>query len=398
MLDILVVDDDDIVRQSVSEALAGAGHRVAQANDGEHAISLFARRAFDVAVCDVHMPRMDGLTLCRRLRRESPGTALVLMTSYGIISDAVSSLRGGVVDYVSKPFDPGEFAANVVGPIAERHALRKKFEETRSELLKREAGASLVGASLVMRQLQDRIAVAASTDASVLVTGERGSGKKLVARAIHAESPRREGPLVVVPCEALPDLTLCEGLVDVSSCPPRDTWFRAASGGTLVLDGVECLSASAATTLAGLMDQPTLHARRHRDWQPLGVRVISLSTEDAPALAERAFLQPLRMRLDGLKVRVPPLRDREGDLYLLVCHLLRELTPPAVRAPGLTPRAWRALTTHPFRDNVRELAWVLERALALSRGGEIDVEHLPEEVTEACHAGTARDPCRTSPW
>src|SRR5579862_3463283 len=179
MLDILVVDDDDIVRQSISEAAAAAGHRVAQAADGEKALSLFATQPFDVAVCDVHMPKMDGLALCRRLRRESPETALVIMTSYGNVTDAVSSLRGGVVDYLSKPFDPDEFVAHVLGPIAERQALRKRFEEARTEFVRRSAGGSLVGTSLVMRKLGEAVALAAKSDASVLVTGERGTGKKL---------------------------------------------------------------------------------------------------------------------------------------------------------------------------------------------------------------------------
>jgi DNA-binding NtrC family response regulator len=402
MLDILVVDDDDIVRESVSEALVSAGHRVAQAGDGEKAMSLFATQAFDVAICDVHMPKMDGLTLCRRLHRDSPGTALVIMTSYGNVSDAVASLRGGVVDYVSKPFDPDEFAAKVLGPIAERHALRKKFEETRSEFVRREAGASLVGASLVMRQLAEGIALVAKSDASVLVTGERGTGKKLVARMIHAESARRDGPFVVVPCSALPDLMVSPDLIEPSgsgSRQNRDDWFRAAARGTLVLDGVEQLSVDAQETLLRLLDEPTLFARRNREWQPLGVRVVSLVAEDPRDFPARRGLEgPLRMCLDCVRLRVPPLREREGDLYVLVCHFLRELTPPARNAPSLTPRAWKTLAAFPFRDNVRELVWVLQHALAQSDGGEVDLEHLPEEVTQVLPVVAGRDPCRVTPW
>jgi two-component system response regulator HydG len=402
MLDILVVDDDDIVRQSVCEAAANAGHRVTQATDGERALTLFSSHPFDVAICDVHMPKMDGLTLCRRLRREAPGTALVIMTSFGTVSDAVTSLRGGVVDYVSKPFDPDEFVANVLGPIAERHALRKKFEEARSEFVRRRAGATLVGSSLVMRQLSEGITLAARSDASVLVTGERGVGKKLVARLIHAESPRRDGPFAVVPCAALPDLMVGAELQELSEMRPRqhrEEWFRAASGGTLVLDGVERLTADAQQVIARILDDRTLYARRGRDWQPLGVRIISLALEDAPSVGVPRGLPPsLRMRLDGVQLRIPPVREREGDLYILISHFLRELTPPARSAPSLTSRAWKALAAHPFRDNVRELIWVLEHALAESGGGEIDTRHLPDEITDSQATLLGRDPGRTTPW
>jgi two-component system, NtrC family, response regulator HydG len=382
MLDVLVVDDDDIVRESVSQALVLAGHRVAQASDGEVAMSLFATRAFDVAVCDVHMPKMDGLTLCRRLRREAPGTALVIMTSYGNVPDAVESLRGGVVDYIAKPFDPDEFATSVVGPIGERHALRKKLEDTRAGFIRREAGTSLVGASLPMRRLAEAITVAARTDASVLVRGERGTGKKLVARLIHAESPRREGPFVVVPCAA-----------------SVDPWFQSASGGTLVLDGIERLSQDRLDALRRLVDEPILCARRSREWRPLGVRVISIATSDPEdILAPLDLPEALRMRLDGMELHAPPLRDREGDLYVLACHFLRELTPPARSVPGLTARAWKALAGHAFPGNVLELGWVIGHALALSNGDEIDIDHLPDEVTRTTSLGTGTGSCGSSPW
>jgi two-component system, NtrC family, response regulator HydG len=402
MLDILVVDDDDIIRESIAEALVGAGHRVAQACDGEKAMLLFGAHAFDVAVCDVHMPKMDGLTLCRRLRRESPGTALVVMTSYGNVTDAVASLRGGAVDYVSKPFDPDEFAAKVMGPIAERYALRKRFEEARSEFVGRELGASLVGTSLVMRQLSEDVSLASKSDAAVLILGERGAGKKLVARMIHAESPRRDGPFVLVPCGSIPDLMLLaelSELTEMRSRQHRDEWFRAATGGTLVLDGIDCLSSDAQERLVRILDEPILRARRGRDWQPLGVRVISLAAAQAENVTLRNGLpEPLRMRLDCLRVRVPALREREGDLYLLVCHFLRELTPPSRSAPSLTPRAWQTLASHSFRANVRELVWVLEYALARAEGGEIDVFHLPEEVTQASPVGVERTAVRVAPW
>jgi two-component system, NtrC family, response regulator HydG len=402
MLDVLVVDDDEIVRESVSLALVNAGHRVAQASDGEMAMSLFASRAFDLAICDVHMPKMDGLTLCRRLRREAPAMALVIMTSFGTVEGAVASLRGGVVDYVSKPFDPDEFAINVIGPIDERYALRKSFEEMRAQFVRRETGTNLVGTSLVMRQLVESITLASNSDASVLVGGERGTGKKLIARMIHMQSPRRAGPFVVVPCADLPALLWSSDereRFEMRSRGPRDEWFQSATGGTLVLDGVDHLSLAAEEALLRVIDETNLHARRSLDWIPLGVRVVSLLTEDARDSRVRPSIDgPIHLRLRGMRLHVPPVRERDGDLYALVCHFLHELTPPARRAPGLSPRAWRMLTDYRFPGNVRELAWVLEHALALADGGEIDVQHLPEEVGETRSSGGDRAASGSSPW
>jgi two-component system response regulator HydG len=385
MLDVLVVDDDDIVRGSIAEAIAAAGHRVAQASDGEQALSLLQSRCFDLAVCDVQMPRLDGLTLFRRLRHDSPGTSVVLMTSFGKIPDAVGSLRGGAVDYVTKPFDPDEFAQSVVGPIAERLALRTQFEEARRRFVATEAGTDLVGTSLVMRQVVHRISVVANSDASVFITGDRGTGKKSIARTLHAQSPRRSGPFLVVPCASLTDLMIEAELRELSELRSRgyrDEWFRAAEGGTIVLDRVDVLPMRAQSNLLRVIDEPTVHARRDHEWQPRGVRIVSLSeTPPADLLKGGGFVEALLFRLNAVPLRAPSLVEREGDLYLLVCHFLREFTPSRRRTPGLTPKAWKALSAYGFPGNVQELAWVVEHAVAASDGEEIDCQHLPEEIT-----------------
>ena len=288
------------------------------------------------------------------------------------------------VDYVTKPFDPEDFALNVVGPIAQRRTLMKKFEEARAAAPAARQGARLVGTSLAMRQQTSRIALAAPGDASVVIVGDSGTGKKLVARTIHAQSPRRYGPLVVVPAAALPELALrCESPERPLYDDPRNEWFRAAEGGTLVLDGIERISISAQSNLLRLIEEPTAHARRSQEWQPVGVRLISLTTEQpAHLVAERAFLGPLFFRLNAMQLPVPSLYVRDGVLYVLVCHFLREFTPPGRGAPSLTPRAWRALSAYRFPGNVRELAWALEHAIANADVDEIDMDDLPDEVTQ----------------
>src|ERR1019366_2574900 len=231
MLDVLLVDDDENVRESVALALVNAGHQVTEAADGAEAADLLSSHAFDLAICDVQMPRLDGLALFRRIPREAPGTAVVIMTSYGRVPDVVDSMRDGAVDYVTKPFDPDEFAHNVVGPIAEHRSLKRKFEAARAQFVSRATGVTLVAVSPAMRSVADRITLLAQSDASVVVTGDRGTGKELVARTLHAQGSRREGPFVLVERALLPEV------LEASDA----AWLQEAAGGTLVLSGIESL-------------------------------------------------------------------------------------------------------------------------------------------------------------
>jgi DNA-binding NtrC family response regulator len=387
MLDILLVDDDAMVRESIADALVDAGHAVTQASDGEQAASLSRAHTFDVAVCDVNMPKMDGLTLFRRLRRDSPGTAVVIMTSFGRIPDVIGTLRDGAVDYVTKPFDPTEFTKKVIGSIDERTSLRRTFERARSQSTTRRTGSPLVGDSGVMRRLADRIKTLADVETPVLLTGASGTGKELAARTLHAGGARRDGPFVVIPCASLPDLMVEAELRELAELRPghqRDAWFRSAEGGTLVLQEVGELAPIAQTSLLRILREPQLRARRSRQWQPLGVRVVATTTQElSERVAAGTFQDGLYYQLNGVGVRVPSLRERDGDLVLLVEHFLRELTVPGVTPPAISPATWQELQRRTFVGNVRELRWTLEHALSLTSGAEIALEHLPEPWSAA---------------
>jgi DNA-binding NtrC family response regulator len=381
-LDVLVVDDDDLVRESLTLALIDAGHLVTEASDGAQAVDLMRAHAFDLAICDVMMPRLDGLALMRRIRREAPATAVVLMTSFGKVTDVVDSMRCGIVDYVTKPFDPDEFARTVVEPIAQRHWIHKKLDDARARFTARSTGVTLVAGSPVMRRLTERIGVLASSDASVLVTGDRGTGKELVARAIHAQGARRDGPFVLVDGALLPDLVRASERGELSDDgAPRHGWLRAAAGGTLALDGIEKVPLDVQAHLVRALTTPGVPAERSTGWQPLGVRLITLAREGlADRVREGQLLDALYYRLNTTQVHVPTLEERGEDLWPLVTQLLREIEPPARTIPGITFAAWSLLSSYPFPGNVRELRWALEQALATSGGGPIDVEHLPAEL------------------
>jgi DNA-binding NtrC family response regulator len=383
MLDVLVVDDDRDVRETVSEALVAAGHRVAVAADGVEAMGLAAAHVFDLAVCDVQMPRLDGLTLFRRLKRESPTTAVVIMTSFGNVPDVVEVLREGATDYVTKPFDPEDFARRVVEPIAEHRALRKRFDEERDRFVATSTGATLVTVSPPMRSLASRIALLAGSDASVVVTGEAGVGKELVARTLHAQGPRRDGPLVVVADGRLPSFVAEDRSTFTAQGEPHPL-LRAAMGGTLVLRGVEDLAPRLQTQLNGLLSVRSVQARRDPTGAPLGVRLVTLMRRRlADGEPPAAPLPPLHYRLAGTLMHVPSLAQRGDDLLPLVTTLLRELVPPSKTVPSFTASAWRLVAAHPFsHGNVRELRWALEHALAMCDGGPIAAEHLPAELQD----------------
>jgi DNA-binding NtrC family response regulator len=387
MLDVLVADDDPDVRESVVVALRYAGHRVTEATDGAEAASCLSGHAFDLAICDVFMPRLDGHTLLRRIRRESPQTSVVMMTTFATVSGVVGSLRDGAVNYVTKPFDVDDFIAEVVAPLAERLSLSGRPEGPPAPGASRNVAPSLVVASAPMSRLAGRIAMIASSDAAVLLTGAQGVGKGLVARAIHDRGVRRDGPFVVVDgagLQARMDASSLRRLADPGGV--RDAWFRAASEGTLVVDGVERLPLRAQAELLRLLDEPATRPMRGPSWEPRGVRVVTVADEPlAGAVASGAFLDSLYYRLNAIHLRVPTLRERAGDLSLLVVALLHELVPPGAAVPEVSAEAWAALAQHEFVGNVRELRWALERALSRAHGGVIDVTHLPAEVArERC--------------
>jgi DNA-binding NtrC family response regulator len=387
MLEILIVDDDATARTSLGYALIDAGHRVTEAVDGTAAAALVESRVFDVAICDIRLPGMDGITLFRRIRQRAPQTAVILMTAYAAIPDAVAALREGAYDYVTKPFDPEEFTLRIIGRIAERRALRQELEQARAQLSGRDVGASIIGHTPAIARLMERIDTLAQSDAPVLVRGESGTGKELVARTIHARGPRRAKPFVVVRCAAVTpddvDATLrgaeLRGPISTRRTDPPvvgDGW-----GGTVFLDEVSALSTHAQARLIELLRPDTAGIGVTG---PLDARILSATSCDLRArVAAGTFREDLFFRLCVLDVDIPPLRDRKGDLPLLLQYFLSRLTPAGKVPPGISPRAWAAMTEYDYPGNVREFAHAVERALVLSRGSEIDLEHLPPELMHA---------------
>jgi DNA-binding NtrC family response regulator len=385
----LLVDDEPSIRLSVTDVLREAGHRVTTATDGAEAMAVISARVFDVVILDIKLPKVDGLTIFRRLRAEAPTTDVILVTGYGAVADAVSALKEGAHDYLTKPFDTDEIALRV-GRIAQRRALAQELEDARAQLASRPASAVMVGGCPAMVRLVEQIETMADSAAPVLITGESGTGKELVARSLHERSSRRAKPFVALNCGAFPDTLLEAELFGhergafSGAVRKRDGRFKAADGGTLLLDEIAEISPPAQVKLLRVLQEGTFEPLGTNESLHIDVRILSSTHRNIrERIADGRFREDLYYRLNVLDLALPPLRARRGDLPLLVAHFLRRLTPATDSLPGISPRAWAALEQYPFPGNVRELEHAIHRAVVLARGEQIDLSHLPGDIVGA---------------
>jgi len=397
-LNVLLVDDEPDIHLAVGEALRDAGHRVSTANNGQEGLNFITTQVFDVMICDVRLPKLDGLSLFRRTRQESPDTMVILMTAYAAIADAVAAVKEGAHDYLTKPFDIDEIVLRM-HRMASHRALLRDLERARSELAKRDDGDSIIGRSVQMLRLLDRVNTIATSHAPVLITGESGTGKELVARALHDRGPRAGKPFVAVNCAAFPDTLLEAELFGhergafTGAVKRRDGRFRAAHGGTMLLDEVAEMSLPAQAKLLRVLQEGTIEPLGTNESQRVDVRVISATHRNLKERVEAgSFREDLYYRLNVLNVDIPPLRERKGDLPLLVQYFLRKFTRAGKATPRLSPAAWAALSEFAFPGNVRQLGHAIEHAVVLAGDGEIDLPHLPRDIASTAEAARTPTP------
>jgi len=387
LLDILLIDDEPDLRELLEEELRDAGHKVQTATDGEEGLNELQRRIFDVVICDVRLPKVDGLTLLRRVRKDTPSTDVILMTAYADVSQAVSALKEGAYDYLTKPFDVDELLVQLRRN-SETREMRRQLEHARNELAGHKSGTTLIGESPAIRRVIEMSRMVSQSEAPVLITGESGTGKEVVARMIHDWSPRREKPFVAVNCGAL-----AENLIEAElfghekgaftgAVKKRDGRFKAADGGTLLLDEVAEVPLPAQAKLLRVLQEGTVEPLGTNEVTRVDVRIISATHRNLrERIREGKFREDLYYRLNVLDIEIPPLRERRGDLPLLLQYFLNKFTPPGKTASTVSPRAWAVLSQYAFPGNVREFAHAIEHAVVLAGGGEIDVEHLPAGIT-----------------
>jgi len=357
---LLVVDDEPSFRALLRDILEGAGHGVTEARDGAEALAFLERTTYDLVLTDRRMPAVDGLELLRRVRARTWPPPVVVLTAHGSIPEAVEAVRLGAADYIAKPLPSPEALVDLV-----------------ASLLPREDDGEIVTADPAMRELLDLVDRVAPRDVAVLVTGESGVGKELVARRLHARSPRAKGPFVAVNAAALPE-TLAESELFgaekgafTGADQARAGRFEEASGGTLFLDEVGELPLGLQSKLLRVLEERVVRRLGGSRDLPVDVRLVAATNRELSRETEEGgFRQDLYFRLAVVVVNVPPLRDRPGDVPLLARHFAEKLAARhGVPVPSLTDDALAALSAHAWPGNVRELRNVLERAVVV-RGGE----------------------------
>jgi len=386
---ILVVDDELAQRELVSGFLKKQGFEVAIAGSGEKALELFRQESFDLVLTDQKMPNMSGLDLLQAIHAINPETAVVLMTAYGTIESAVSSIKGGATDYLTKPLNLDELLYRI-RQVSDRYRIINENRELREALRERHRIEGIIGESGQMLEALSLVRRVASSEATVLIRGESGTGKELIAKAIHFASPRASGPLVKVNCAALPETLLESELFGhergafTGAVTSRQGRFELANGGTIFLDEIGDLPLPLQAKL--------LRVLQEREYEKVGssrpvkvnVRILAASHRPLEALIKAGQLrEDLYYRLNVVTILIPPLRERRSDLSLLIDHFLRrfaEKNSKTIR--GLTHEARDILLRYDYPGNVRELENLIERAVVLTRDDVIGSGDLPLTVQE----------------
>jgi DNA-binding NtrC family response regulator len=384
---ILVIDDDDAILQSCQTILEDQGLAVAVATGGEAGLVLLRQKAFDLALIDLRMPGMNGLEALAQATALDPDLVSIIFTAYGTIESAVEAVRKGAFNYITKPFTAGQLVAAVAKGLEHRKLLRDNLR-MRQELKQCCPAHQIIGSSASLRMVLATMAKVAPSEANVLVTGESGTGKELIARALHANSNRSQGPFVAVDCAALPSNLLESELFGhekgafTGAHQAKRGLLELAHGGTLFLDEIGELSSELQAKLLRTLQE---RAFRHVGGERLvnvNIRIICSTNRDLNMEIERGqFRQDLLFRLNVVNIILPPLRDRPGDVALLVQHFLEEFSR-AVDKPcaRITPEALLLLEQYPWPGNVRELRNVIERALALCDGNAARTRDLPDYI------------------
>ncbi len=389
---LLLVEDEPALREATAERLEEHGFQVVQAGSGEEALERLADFAFDVIITDLRLPGIDGTEVVQTTLEQYPDIVGVVVTGYGTVKDAVEAIKRGASDFITKPFQ-FDHLLHILSTALEQRRLKSENAYLRSQLEERYKFEGLVGRSRPMRQLFEVLETVSGTASTILVTGETGTGKELVARAIHHNSPRKNHRFVALNCGAIPENLLEAELFGhvrgafTGAVATRAGRLEQASGGTLFLDEVGTMSAGLQAKL--------LRALQEREFERVGdshsirvdVRVIAATNSDLEGMVEDgSFRKDLYYRLNVIPIHLPALRERRDDIPILVKSLLHKLGQQLDPARGdvvFSQEAMRRLMAYDWPGNIRQLENVIERALALTPGrSQIDVGDLPARVGE----------------
>ena len=385
---ILVVDDEPTARLGLEKLLRRKGYSVQAEVDGEAALQAAAEFAPDVVVTDLKMPRMDGIELLKQLRAQDREVPVIVATAFGEVQSAVAAMRAGADDYLTKPLEIDELILAIERAM-ERRALRSEAENLRRQLREHDGSGlqSMLGASAPMQNVYQTAQQVAGSRATVLITGESGTGKGELARTIHALSPRAMAPFVTLHCAALAENLLETELFGhekgsfTGADRKRVGRFEQAQGGTVFLDEIGEISPAIQVKLLRVLQERAFERVGSSETIKVDVRLMAATNRDlARAVREGKFREDLYYRLNVVHIEVPPLRLRGRDSLMLAEHFLKRFVEENhARIKGFTERARHKILQHRWPGNVRELENAMERAVVMCKGNMIDVDHLPFE-------------------
>ncbi len=395
---ILIVEDKDSLRTMLRHALEAQGHQVIEARDQPEAVRLLASDEPSVVLSDLRLPSGDGFGVLRAAKETDPDLAVIVMTAYGSIEDAVAAMKEGALDFLAKPVDPEHLLLLVERALARRRLL-VEYRQLKEEAARRGGAPAIIGQSPSLKKALAALHRAASTDATVLLEGESGTGKELFARSLHAQSERSSGPFIAINCAAIP-----EGLLEAElfgyekgaftgAAQRKPGRFEQAHRGTLFLDEIGELPIGLQAKILRALEEHRFERLGGHTTVTVDLRVVAATNRNLrQAVAARQFREDLYFRLSVLPITIPPLRERPGDISILAEHFIerysQELGKPGMT---LTPSALDALLAYPWPGNVRELQNCIERSVILSDGQALTGRHL--------HLTTAEmPPPPDSPW
>jgi len=373
-MSVMVVDDEKIVRESLFFWFEKAGYAVDTAASGFEALKKLETDAVDIMFVDIKMPGMDGITLLEKVKTEYPDTVVIIITAYGSIESAINAMKAGASDYLLKPFKP-RYLSLVMEKIVQQRKLTSEYNYLKGRLEKISRFDNIIGQSSPMMEIFKLIPEIAASDASVLLTGETGTGKELVAKAIHAKSTRSKYPFIAINCGSIPDTLLESELFGhrkgsfTGATHNRKGFLEVVSGGTLFLDEIGEISPKMQIDLLRVLEEKTITRIGSSDAINIDFRLISATRKNLKeAISSGTFREDFYYRVNVIHLHIPPLRDRKKDIPLLVQHFLKKYSQETAKhVDHISKSTLKLLRQYPWPGNVRELENAIERAVVLSK-------------------------------
>ena len=383
---ILVVDDEAIVRESLRDWLSDCGYQIFTAENAHQALEIIEKERLNIVITDLVMPEVDGIELMKRAKEIIPNIEVIIITAYGSITTAIAAMKEGAYDYIEKPFCP-ERAELLVKKLVEHQGLVEENISLHQKLEERYRFENIIAKSPKMQQVIEVIKIVGKSNATVLIMGESGTGKELVARAIHAQSHRRDKPFIAVSCAALPESLLESELFGhekgsfTGAYAQKKGKFEIANKGTLFLDEVGEMSTNIQVHLLRVLEEKEFTRVGGNELIKVDVRVVSATNKDIrKAVASGQFREDVYYRLNVVTIELPPLRERKEDIPLLAQHFLKKFALENQKeVTGFSPDATDFLLKYEWPGNVRELENAIERAVILAQNSNIEITDLPRQ-------------------